>query len=100
MLKTTATFAGLALAALSLAGCVEEGPAAAGNEPEAQARANCVRAVQATTGNSDVAVTSSEFSQAGTRVILRVGPTGTWQCMAYLDGSTSDIMSLTDEGGA
>ncbi|MGB3313425.1 MAG: hypothetical protein WBB85_03355 [Albidovulum sp.] len=108
MLRTTVKLFGATVAALALSGCLEDSPSAVnypapgapGNEPEAQARTACVRDVKATTGNPDVSVISSEFSQAGTRVILRVGPTGTWQCDAYLDGTTANIMSLTNEGAA
>ncbi len=85
----------------SLAGCVETvsdpGP---GNSVEANARANCVQAVRSQTGNPDVSVISSEFSEAGTRVVLRVGPTGTWECWGYTNGATDRIMSLTNEGAA
>jgi hypothetical protein len=82
-----------------LAGCVESVPAAGpGNSVEANARAACVSSVRSETGNSDVSVLSSEFSEAGTRVVLRVGPTGTWECYGYSDGATDRIMSLTNEG--
>lgn len=108
MLRKISTLFGITAAAFTLAGCLEDSPSAVnypaagapGNEPEAQARAACVRDVRATTGNPDVSVLSSDFSQAGTRVILRVGPTGTWQCDAYLNGTTANIMSLTNEGAA
>jgi hypothetical protein len=43
-------------------------------------------------------VISSSFSEAGTEVIVRVGPTGRWRCIAYRDGSTAGIQSITDEG--
>lgn len=72
--------------------------AAPGNSAEAAARQACVRDVRSTTGNPDVSVLSSSFSEAGTEVILQVGPTGQWSCIAYGDGTTADIMSLTDEG--
>ena len=88
-------------ALLAMAGCVEtetEMAMPAGNEPEAEGRASCVRDVVAATGNADVSVESSSFSQAGTEVILQVGPTGRWRCIAYSDGSTAGIESLTDEG--
>lgn len=90
-LATTATFAG----------CVETvsdpGP---GNSVDANARAACVSAVRNETDNPDVSVISSEFSEAGTRVVLQVGPTGTWECWGYTNGSTDRIMSLTNEGAA
>ncbi len=80
---------GAALLALSaLGGCIQEtggGSGSAtppGNEPEAAARAACLRDVAKTTGNGDVSVVSSSFSQAGTEVIVKVGPSGTWRCIA------------------
>jgi hypothetical protein len=108
MVRKTMTLIGVTLATFTLAGCVEDSPTAvnypaagpAGNETEAQARSACIRDVRTVTGNPEVSVLSSEFSQAGTRVALSVGPTGTWQCTAYLNGTTADIMSLTDEGEA
>lgn len=90
---------GVLLAALS--GCVEteSGTTAVSVDPlEAQARSACVAAVRSTTGNYDVSVIRSSFSEAGTEVILRVGPTGTWRCIGYRDGSTAGVMSVTDEG--
>lgn len=95
---TRRTFVSIALTCAALAGCVETSAPPAGNDPEAAARDACLRDVRATTGNSDVTVLSSDFSQAGTRVVLRVGPTGTWECLGFGDGSTAGIMSLTDEG--
>lgn len=89
---------------VALAGCVEDtggssAPAGVpGNTLEGQARTNCVAAVRQTTGNSDVSVMRSSFSEAGTEVILRVGPTGTWRCIGYRDGTTTGITSLTNEG--
>lgn len=42
---------------------------------------------------------SSEFSEAGTLVKVGVGPDkAPWQCIAYQDGATDGIMSLSDEG--
>lgn len=95
--------ASAALAALALAGCVETGGGGMGdpgpgNSAEAAARNSCVRDTRATTGNPDVVVQSSSFSEAGTEVIMLVGGTGTWRCIAYRDGSTAGITSLTNEG--
>lgn len=102
-MKKLALISALA-AATALSACVETTDefvtVPASGDPEAQARAACLRDVRATTGNPDVAVTSSEFSQAATRVVLQVGGTGTWQCFAYSDGTTDRIMSLTNEGAA
>ncbi|EEX17021.1 conserved hypothetical protein [Citreicella sp. SE45] len=44
-------------------------------------------------------VIRSSFSEAGTEVIVGVGPQGApWQCIAYRDGSTTRPMSMTNEG--
>ena len=59
----------------------------------------CLRDVTAATGNPDVVLLGSEFSEAGTLVRVGVGPDrAQWQCIAYSDGTTDGIMSLTDEG--
>lgn len=84
-----------------LAGCETSGGSAtaSGNSAEESGRQACLAAVRAETGNSQVAVGSSEFSEAGTRVIVVVGPQrAAWECIAYRDGSTTRPMSLTDEG--
>ena len=102
-MKTTIALAAAALAVSSLAGCIEMpagdmGDPGPGNSAEAAARSACVRDVRATTNNPDVVVQSSSFSEAGTQVILIVGGTGTWECIAYSDGTTAGITSLTNEG--
>jgi hypothetical protein len=106
MKKTMTLAAGLA-AMTVLAGCVDmagdmgggmpmdPGP---GNSAEADARNACVRDTRIETGNPDVVVQRSSFSEAGTEVILLVGGTGTWRCIAYRDGTTAGIMSMTNEG--
>lgn len=71
----------------------------AGNAPEEGGRLACLQAVKAETGNYDAVVLSSSFSEAGTEVIVGIGPQrARWRCIAYRDGSTAGIMSLTDEG--
>jgi len=63
------------------------------------AEQGCLRDVTRTTNNPDVVLLSSEFSQAGTQVIVGVGPQrARWSCIGYSDGSTAEIVSLTDEG--
>lgn len=88
-----------ATTAVALTGYVDSydsAPAAATPTPEQQA---CLRAVTQETNNPDVVLGSSSFSQAGTEVIVLVGPQrAPWQCIAYSDGSTSRPMSLTNEG--
>ena len=59
----------------------------------------CLAAVSNQTNNSDVVALSSEFSQAGTIVKVGVGPQrAPWNCIAYSDGSTAEVRSLTNEG--
>ena len=89
--------AGVAL--FALAGCVEDtGGSASGSVPSVAEQA-CLRDVTSTTNNPDVVLLSSSFSQAGTEVIVGVGPQrARWRCIGYNDGTTADITSLTDEG--
>lgn len=85
----------------ALAACVEDGgggsvDVAQTPSPPAQA---CLRDVTATTNNGDVTLISESFSQAGTEVIVGVGPDrAQWRCIGYADGTTAGIESLTDEG--
>lgn len=85
--------------AVLVAGCVEEvGSGASSGVPTATEQA-CLRDVTRTTNNGDVTLISSSFSQAGTEVIVGVGPQrARWSCIAYEDGTTAGITSLTDEG--
>jgi hypothetical protein len=86
---------GLAAAA-ALAGCVEETATTTMPSVEEQA---CLRDVTRSTNNPDVVLLSSSFSQAGTEVIVGVGEQrAQWRCIGYSDGTTADIMSLTNEG--
>jgi hypothetical protein len=101
-------FAAFAAACL-LAGCVSEdapgtadasATAAAAGTPSL-AEQGCLREVTATTGNGDVTVLGSEFSQAGTNVTVGVGPDrAPWSCIGYEDGTVApdSIVSLTNEG--
>ena len=89
--------AGLFIASL-LTACVDETQIAAPLLPNA-ADQTCLSAISQKTGNSEVSLMSSEFSEAGTLVKVGVGPDkAPWQCIAYQDGSTDGIMSLADEG--
>jgi hypothetical protein len=93
-------FAGLVMLS-SLAACVEDGGGSTevvAQTPSAAAQA-CLRDVTTTTNNGDVALISESFSQAGTEVIVGVGPDrARWRCIGYSDGTTAGIESLTDEG--
>lgn len=76
-----------------------QGPASATPGTPTLAEQGCLRDVTRTTNNGDVVLLSSSFSQAGTEVIVGVGPQrARWRCIGYEDGTTADIMSLTDEG--
>ncbi len=90
----------LAFPAVALLTACDEGSttSATSAAPNAAEQA-CLRDVTATTNNPDVALLGSEFSEAGTFVRVGVGPDrAPWQCIAYSDGSTDGIMSLTNEG--
>jgi hypothetical protein len=80
-----------------LAACVEETGSVSGTPGVAEQA--CLRAVTAEANNPDVVLLSSSFSQAGTEVIVGVGPQqARWQCIAYSDGTTTRPISLTNEG--
>jgi hypothetical protein len=80
----------------ALAGCVEETATTSTPSVEEQA---CLRDVTRQTNNGDVVLLSSSFSQAGTEVIVGVGAQrARWRCIGYSNGTTAEIMSLTNEG--
>lgn len=84
-------------AAVVLVGCDDAG-VVTDSMPSAAEQA-CLRDVTRTTNNPDVVLLGSTFSQAGTEVIVGVGePPARWRCIAYSDGTTGGITSLTDEG--
>lgn len=87
----------------ALGACVEDsggGSTEATQTPSPAAQA-CLRDVTATTNNADIVLLSESFSQAGTEVIVGVGPDrARWRCIGYADGTTGGIESLTDEGAA
>ena len=86
------------LAVAALAGCVEESATPVTAAPSLAEQA-CLRDVSRTTNNGYVAIMSSTFSQAGTTVVVGVGPDrARWECIGYEDGTTACIMSLTNEG--
>ena len=95
----------LSAAALLLeGGCTEttgdtRAAAPASSRMPTAAEQACLRDVTRETNNADVVLLSSSFAEAGTEVIVGVGPQrARWRCIAYRDGSTADIMSVTDEG--
>ena len=87
-----------AAALAALGGCVEDTGSASSAVPS-DAEQVCLQRVSQETNNGDVALLGSSFSQAGTEVIVGVGPQrARWQCIAYSNGTTSRPVSLTDEG--
>ena len=81
-------------------GMVSYVPQAMAQNTRAAERA-CVKAVAQKTNNTNVRALSSQFSQAGTRVIVGVGPQrARWQCIAYRNGTTAGIQFLgSDSAG-
>lgn len=98
-MNTTLKLASCVIFGTLLSACVEDtGSATLSQTPADQA---CLNAVAQSTGNSQVQLLSSEFSEAGTLVRVGVGPDAApWECIAYSDGTTAGITSLTNEGSA
>ena len=85
-------------AAVSLVGCDDAAVVTDSSTPTAAEQA-CLRDVTRTTNNPDVMLLGSTYSEAGTEVIVGVGEQrARWRCIAYKDGTTGGIMSLTNEG--
>lgn len=94
-----ATAAALALLTVPVATLGDTHGAGAGGGTPSLAEQACLRDVTRTTNNPDVVLLESSASEAGTEVIVGVGPQrARWRCIGYKDGTTADIMSLTDEG--
>lgn len=88
-----------------LSGCVSTSEQPSGSSGSTASRMPtpaeqaCLRDVTRSTNNPDVVLLDSSFSQAGTEVFVGVGPQrARWRCIAYSDGTTAGIESLTDEG--
>ncbi|MDK3074690.1 hypothetical protein QO034_16485 [Sedimentitalea sp. JM2-8] len=91
--------AGAIGASLSLSACVEDTGGSGASGTPSTAEQACLRDVTVATNNPDVVLLGSEFSEAGTLVRVGVGENqAPWQCIAYNDGTTAGIQSLTDEG--
>jgi hypothetical protein len=106
-LRLIATAAAAAAAAsLALTACTEttgdtrtSSASASPSGTPSLAEQGCLRDVTRQTNNPDVVMLSSSYSEAGTEVIVGVGPQrARWRCIGYRDGTTAGIMSLTDEG--
>jgi hypothetical protein len=75
------------------------GGTAGGTDPETAAQDACIRDVGREAGNSNLSILGSSFSEAGTEVIVGVGPQqAPWRCIAYRDGTTAGIEFMGDEG--
>lgn len=75
------------------------GGGGAASAPPSPAEQACLRDVTQATNNRDVAVLESSFSEAGTQIIVGVGPQrARWNCIAYADGTMAGVKSLTNEG--
>lgn len=103
----TATYAAaIALVTVGLTACSEtsmesSSPSMAASAPmrtgSAADEGACLSAVAQQTGNS-VVVTSSEFSEANTLVMVGVGPQrAPWKCLVS-NGVVAEVTSMTDEG--
>ena len=91
-MRTMATIGVLAL--LGVAACEDTGStevsttALRSGTPEAEAA--CVDAVNTNYGSAVSSVTSSEFSEAGTSVML-TAEGETWRCLASNDGNVEEV---------
>lgn len=88
-------FAALAAAGLALAACerntttvVTDSTMRTGT-PEAEAA--CVAAVNLNTADNSAVVLSSEFSEAGSLVMIRANDGATYRCLASNDGQVEDL---------
>ena len=91
----------VALPALTCLAACDEGSSGSNTAAAAPTAAQqaCLRDVSATTNNPDVVLLSSRGSEAGTLVTVGVGPNrAPWSCVAYSDGTTDGITSMTNEG--
>ena len=88
--------------AAALAGCQSSagGSQVSSGTPSIAEQA-CLRDVTRTTNNPDVVLLGSEPYQGGALYVrVGVGPNrAVWQCIGHSNGTTSEIMSLTKEGG-
>lgn len=106
MLNRVIKLSAIALATAALVGCGgnPDRPSNGGSSSSAtpsKAEQACLRDVTRQTNNPDVVLMGSEPYQGGGRYVrVGVGPDqAPWQCIGYDDGTTMEIMSLTNEGG-
>jgi hypothetical protein len=87
---------GFGLAACDDGSMTETSAVAAAPSVQEQA---CLAAVSNETNNGEVAVLSSEFSEANSVVMIGVGPNSApWRCLVSNDGVVAEVTSQTDEG--
>lgn len=81
-----------------LTACVEDTGSVSSSRTPSLAEQGSLCEVTLTTNNPDVVLLSSSFSEAGTSVIVGVGPQrARWICIGYSDGTKADIQSVTDK---
>jgi len=74
-------------------------PQPSGSEVSGAAQTACMEAVKKETGESNVAVLSTEFSEANSMVMVGVGADrAPWKCLVSNDGVVAEVSSATDEG--
>ena len=99
-MQDLAKIAAVALATASLTACVEDGTTR--SEPtgmrgaSSAAESACMVAVNNNYGGKvgDIAVTSSEFSQANSLVMMKAGGE-TWRCLVSDDGQVQGLSVVT-----
>ena len=94
---------GLAAAATMLAGMVGAASALAGEQDAIDGCIDQVRKVGGPDGRGGGKVLSSEYSEAGTLVMLRDAGGTVWRCLAYNDGTVGELrvaQGADDGGGA
>ena len=72
---------------------------ASGDASTAVATRACLAAVAKQTGESDVAVLSTEYSEANSLVMVGIGAQrAPWRCLSSNEGVVAEITSMTNEG--
>ena len=92
------------LTLLALGACDESvgsvSPAGSADSPSLFANAACLDAVRTETGNPDVVVLESLFSEAGTLVTVGVGSDAVpWECLSSNNGIVESINYVGGEEG-
>lgn len=93
--------AGLALCGFGLAACDASTTdmAATSSTPTSVQEQACLTAVSAETGNSNVSVMSSLFSEANSEVMVAAGDDAApWRCLVANDGVVAEVSFAGSEG--